>query len=455
MKLPKSPPPVRELLQEPEAAEHLSKLAAIHAGTPLFPLGRYYHWEEVIRRKPPEGLTTRAWWLLMKLQRGLLGRTIPLHDVSGRPFSYATVDAITEHLHEIDKGAAGRIVASAHAGRGQAPPPEITNAETRDRYIIDSLISEAITSSQLEGAATTRAVANDMLRSQRAPRDRSERMILNNFRTMQRIGAIKDEPLSPDLVFELHRVVTEDTLDTADGAGRFRRADEDVVVGDDFGEVFHTPPPAAELPQRMDLMCRFANGETPEHFVHPVLRAIILHFWLAWDHPFVDGNGRTARALFYWSMLRQGYWLFEFVSISEIILRAPVRYGRAFLYTESDDNDLTYFVLYHLGVMREAIAALHDYIGRQTREIHRIEDQLHATRAFNHRQRALLAHALRHPGATYTIAYHQHSHNVVYETARTDLAQLAEAGLLAEQRVGRRREFRPIADLANKLRDDP
>ena len=105
-----------------------------------------------------------------------------------------------------------------------------------------------------------------------------------------------------------------------------------------------TAASASNCTERMGLMCDFANSKTPEGFVHPVLRSIILHFWLAYDHPFVDGNGRVARALFYWSMLRHGYWLFEFVSISQIILKAPVKYGRAFLYTETDDNDLTYFI---------------------------------------------------------------------------------------------------------------
>src|SRR5205814_10028127 len=58
---------------------------------------------------------------------------------------------------------------------------------------------------------------------------------------------------------------------------------------------------------------------------HPMVRSMILHFWLAYDHPFVDGNGRTARALFYWSMLRNGYWMFEYITISKIILSGPDR----------------------------------------------------------------------------------------------------------------------------------
>jgi Fic family protein len=54
-------------------------------------------------------------------------------------------------------------------------------------------MEEAITSSQLEGAATTREVAKEMIREGRQPRDRSERMILNNYLTMQRIGAIRND----------------------------------------------------------------------------------------------------------------------------------------------------------------------------------------------------------------------------------------------------------------------
>jgi Fic family protein len=62
---------------------------------------------------------------------------------------------------------------------------------------------------------------------------------------------------------------------------------------------------------------------------------------LGYEHPFEDGNGRTARALFYWSMLNQGFWLTEFLTVSKILRKAPAKYARSFLYTEQDSNDLT------------------------------------------------------------------------------------------------------------------
>ena len=174
---------------------------------------------------------------------------------------------------------------------------------------------------------------------------------------------------------------------------------------------------------------------------------------LSTDNPrfFVDGNGRTARALFYWSMLRQGYWLSSFVSISGILRHAPAQYARSFLYTETDDNDLTYFIIYQLQILRRAIDVLGELLERKSREIRKVERLLRPSVGFNHRQIALLGHALRRSTARYTIESHQTSHDVVYQTARTDLQELADRGLLERRKVGRRFVFSPPPDLIQRL----
>ncbi|MEK6720647.1 MAG: Fic family protein [Chloroflexota bacterium] len=444
MKPPLAPPSVDSLIANATANGDDRLRAILMGGIRPTVDGKYRHWDTLRQLTPPDGLTREEWWLGIKLARGNIWHELPLTDRDGHNFGYCMPDPAYEMTHVVDRQASGEIAISE----------VVTSPEMRNRYIVSSLIEEAITSSQLEGASTSRAVAKEMLRSGRPPRDRSERMIVNNYRAMNIVRGWKDEPLIPDRVLQLHRVVTDGTLDNPDAAGRLQRPDEARVRVFDraTGELRHTPPPAEQMPARLEAMCKFANDQPTEGFLHPVIRSILLHFWLAYDHPFEDGNGRTARAIFYWSMLTHGYWLTEFLSISTILKRAPGHYAGAFLYTETDGLDTTYFVLNQLKVICRAIDELHAYLAHKARQVRETEKLLRQA-DLNHRQIALLSHALRHPDAEYTFRSHQTSHGVVYQSARTDLLELEQRGLLERRTVGQRFVFRPVTDLAERLAD--
>lgn len=422
------------------------RMSALFLHQTALPTGKYLHWDELKRRKAPGDLSHEEWWAAVSLARSALLETLPLLDKQGRNFVFAVPGPVALDLHHIDRDAAGHI-------RSAAGTP--LQAESQ-RFLISSLVEEAITSSQLEGAATTRWVAADMLRSGRKPRDHSEQMIFNNYRAMEHLRSVRNEPLTPDRVLELHRMITEGTLENPQDAGQYRQNDEVQIVDERDQTVLHLPPAFRQLPKRMQRLCEFANtDENSLPFVHPVLRAILLHFMLGYDHPFADGNGRTARALFYWSMARSGYWLMEYTSISHILRKAPAQYVRAYLYTETGQNDTTYFLIQQLQTIRKAIAALHEYIDRKTRERGETERLLASSLAlrgrFNHRQQALLNHALRNAGAAYRVDAHQRSHGVVYQTARTDLLSLEALGLLEKTRQGNAFVFYAPADLGERL----
>ncbi|MDT0631268.1 Fic family protein [Rubrivirga sp. S365] len=443
MKLP-TPPPARADMYsavfqrlEPGGAALAAFTREMEKGPA--PGGKYRHWDSLRHVPSPKGLRAEDVWAARKMARMGLYRMVPLLDKRGEPFRYALVDPVLERLHRIDRDAAGRI----------ALPERTATEGERDRYLMRSLREEAIASSQLEGASTTRRVAKEMLRTGRAPRTRSEQMILNNYRAMESVRERVDEPLTPDVVTDLHRVVTEGTLD---GSGPFRQAGDGIAVYDDQDQLLHAPPPPDQIAERLERMCAFANEAETGVFLHPALKSILLHFWLAYDHPFVDGNGRTARALFYWSMLREGFWLAEFLSISTVIKRAPARYAKSFLYTETDDNDLTYFILAQLRVIELAVQELGEHLEQKSREVQEARALLRPTVDLNHRQLALLSHAIRRPDAAYTIASHRRSHDVAYATARADLLDLAARGLLDKRKQGRAFVFTVPADLADRLK---
>ena len=441
MKPPQAPPDFDKLLTQ--AIERKRLAPVLQLADRSHDTGSYLHWDDLRRKPAHKGFSHEECWLALKLKRKAAYRQIPLQDRKKKPFHYFIPDSVQRLLHEIDFGAGAYI----------GMPEPIANPQTRDRYIVSSLIQEAITSSQLEGAGTTREVAKEMIRTGRPPRDRSERMILNNYLTMQEIIRIKDQPLSVKLLLDIHKTVTAKALDNPTAAGRFRRADEPIRVMGGENEIFHDPPDARELPERAHHMCEFANAATPSQFIPPAVRAIILHFWLAYDHPFVDGNGRTARALFYWSMLHHGFWLFEFISISNILVKARSRYDCAFLHTETDDNDLNYFILHQADVIRRAITELHTYLDRKQSETQQAVSRLRSMRSLNHRQQALITHALRHPGREYSVESHKTSHSVAYATSRADLLDLAELGLLDKHVRGKTMFFSPALDLSERLED--
>lgn len=409
---------------------------------------QYLHWDKLRHLEPPFGLTSEEWWWRIKvLERQPSMRDLRLLDKAGNPFKYGLPDLLLRSLHHVDQYCAGHVAMD-----------EVVTSEggARQRYLVNSLMEEAIRSSQLEGATTSRREAKELLRTGRIPKDRSEQMILNNFRGLQFMREEMGQDLTPAAVLQLHRILTEGTLDRPDAAGRLQGQDEDRVAVYDRngGRRVHSPPPAEELPERLDRLCEFANEQdNADVFVHPVIRAILLHFGLAYDHPFEDGNGRTARILFFWSMRKSGYWMAEYLSISTILRRAPAQYGRAFLETETDEGDTTYFLIHQLQVIERAIVQMRRYLERKTREVQEVEELLQGADGFNRRQLELLTDAVRHPDASYSFSGHAANHRVTHETARSDLFSLAERGLLTQRRIGREYSFEVPDDLPERLRE--
>lgn len=407
--------------------------------------GEYLHWEKLRYQPTPAGIAPEDGWHLVQMSRLAQRRSLPLTDVRGRAFGYWLPDSALGILHEVDRWGGGSLALAEDAA--------FALDSMRDRVLISSLMEEAIATSQIEGAVTTRKVAKEMLRTNRKPRDRSEQMIVNSYRTIRLLRERLQEPLSIALLLEVQQSMTHDTLDNPTAAGRFRTDSEEITVVDSRdAEIVYVPPPANLLPARMEKLIAFANAppETND-FIHPLVKAALLHFWLAYEHPFVDGNGRTARALLYWFMLKSGYWLFEFLTISRSIVAAPMQYYRSFLYSEHDENDLTYSIVFQLRATRRALTELRDYLTRMQTELQATAAALRRFPDLNHRQRVLLDRALKHPDQVYTFQSHQNSHGITYVTARNDLLDLAARGLLIESRRGRQRAFLPVADLANQI----
>ena len=376
----------------------------------------YEYWDKAKYKKLPEGFTPQMLWTNVKASR--LRSTIPVWNKYG--INLCVTSQMQRLCHEFDMK-----FGSFWEVEGDSQSAE------KKYYLSSSLMEEAIYSSKMEGASTTRIVAKDMLRKKKSPQNKSQQMIVNNYNTIQYIVEHKEQPLTEELLLTIHRLMTEKTLDNPEDAGRFRTNDKVVVADMVEGDIIYTPPSFQEIPEFVESLCNFFNNDNPRTFIHPIIRGIIVHFMLAFMHPFVDGNGRTARALFYWYMLKEGYKLTEYMSISRVIAKSKANYEKAFRYVENDGNDVGYFVAYNLGALEKSFQQLRDYIQRKQRE-KRAASSFMMAGNINQRQALILQQLKEEPDTIFTVKDVQEQFSVSSMTARKDLSDLVQQGYLTE-----------------------
>ena len=446
------PKPSSELVNEIEL-EQLKPLLSKYGATDH--KGRYLHWNE-FKWRVERGDDEIAAWVATKINRE--ARATQLQQLQAEKdfhFSYCIPDSLHARLHSIDK----------MMGRGQEvkDASNFISSSDKQHYFVKSLmLEEAITSSQLEGASTTREVAQEMLKKSLAPKDKSQQMIFNNYQLMKKVIERKDEELSIEFILELHKIATYKAIDNKAVSGQLRQ-ENNIFVTDLYGESIFYPPEWKTIQSRLNNLCDFANQDhSQDHsqgsdFIHPIIKAIILHFMIAYIHPFGDGNGRTARAIFYWSILRvDDYWLFEYVSISKFIKEKHGAYAKAFIYTETDDFDLTYFIYNQVETIEKAVKSLHEYIDRKKDEFHQFRDWVNRSplaETLNGGHLEILKEALKYPGQEFTAKQVAIDLGVTEKTARSYLASLVAKDLLvlAQSRIGKARIYIAPANLKARL----
>lgn len=403
--------------------------------------GNYLHWHDFqFRSKEFKGKDKELAWHVLKLQRSI--SPIPLWDENKVLFNISSM-SLSAKLFKIDKEATLEHLQ--------------LSAQDRNFHLVKGVImEEAISSAQLEGAATTRKVAKELLETQREPRDISERMIVNNWRLIEMADEFKDIDLSPELIRTFNQIATDGAIENDHIAGEFRN--DDVMVRNvATNEIIHEAPEPEDVQKMIDMLCYYANAkhETGSDFVHPIVKACILHFMIGYIHPFMDGNGRTARALFYWFMLKNGYENFKYISISSLLKDAPKAYVKSYVCTETDENDLTHFVDYQLTVILKALERFSAYINDkldETREVLEILDNSPLKKGLQLQHLTVLKKALKNPGRTFTVKEIQTDFNVSHTAARGYLDKLVSMGLLVKYKRGKENGYISPADLKDIIK---
>lgn len=398
---------------------------------------RYLPWQEFKNKTWVPGNKEKI-WSLVKLQRELNKSKTEIKDKDGHYYTLNPRSHV-QFLHEIDLELGGNFMGVSDFSEGD-----------RQQIIRRNLIDESIASSRLEGANTSREVARKMLREGRRPRDKDEQMIVNNHEAMKRIEEeIKHEKLSIALLKDLHRQVTKNTLKDGALEGALRETLDEKgnrlkIMPWDEVTVTYVTPDREFVEEQLPRLIKFANDEGDEMFIHPLTKAIMLHFWVGLLHPFEDGNGRLARILFYWYMLKRGYWAFSYLSLSERIIKSSRQYAEAYIYSEQDGYDLNYFIHYNMDKLKLARQHFREYLKERISENRQAVRIIQSKYHFNTRQLKLLQYLARDEQRyTNPKSYLETNSTIGPVTAWTDLKKLIDDGFLKKIKNGRNVYYYP------------
>ncbi len=290
----------------------------------------------------------------------------------------------------------------------------------------EAILKMAHHSTSIEGNRLTMDEVSRMLRGEDvAAWEKDKKEVLGYVRVLEYIDDLgeKDiEKITEEVILEIHRLNTQGILKKSE-AGHYRKIEVGVING--FGRITFQPPKASHVhPLMKDFVTWLNSNEAKEY--HPVLVSGIAHYELVRIHPFVDGNGRTARALATLCLYLRGFDTKRFFALDDYYNEELGRYYAALQTVDPERIEITEWMEYFtegvavsMGRVKQAISDMS--LDKRLKEQ---KGQLY----LNDRQMKVLKHLQTHPRIT--IGEIQKMFDISRDTANRDLKPLLENNLM-------------------------
>lgn len=381
----------------------------------------YVHWDKFKDMQIPEPDSRMDIWekTLAERDQGFYRRlSFPSFDIK-----WWISNSLEAQLHQLDIGLAG--------GRDLQVLLEPKHIH---RHRTNALLDESITSAQLAGITVSKKAAKEMLLKKRAPQDVNEQVCINIYKALQLAYTKKEENLTEALLLQLHQALTRDTIKLK-GIGRYRTNNKvDLAAVDLSGG--YKPADLTFIPAIAEQLISFYNDDAEPFFIHPLIKAGLIHYIITTARPFKDGNGRIARLLAQMYLLKKEYWVAEFISVSNVVSKFRQQYHKAFSQAQTDDNNAGYFIQFYIQSVQMAFKSLRDFALRINKE--KGEKPAQKIPGYNERQTAVLQWLKEEGTKVVTIRELRSVYGVSKETARTDLTALVEKGWIKYYHINKK-----------------
>lgn len=216
-----------------------------------------------------------------------------------------------------------------------------------------ALILEAHYTTHIEGTQLTLEQSEQLLEGKKIsdtnPDDVTE--LLNYRKAFDLVSHYLNsgDPVTEGLIREIHKKLVAGVRGNSAAPGEYRKI-QNYVVNSKTKKTIYTPPPAYELSRMMSELVQWVNKEEK---INPILVGGIAQFQLVHIHPFLDGNGRTARLLSTLCLYRKGYDFKQLFTISEYYDKNRAEYYKAIQGVRENNMDMTGWLNYFTNGLAE------------------------------------------------------------------------------------------------------
>lgn len=291
-----------------------------------------------------------------------------------------------------------------------------------------ALIAETHYSTHIEGTQLTLEQARKILtgRTVTGVRTDDRKELLNYKEAMEFVSQYlgKGGPITEELIKKIHRILVKDVRGKVSDPGRYRKV-QNYVVNSLTGEIIYTPPPASKVPELMKEFIEWLNNSGN---LSPIIIAGVAQFQSVHIHPFLDGNGRTARLLSTLILYKTGYDFKRLFSLSEYYDKDRKEYYKAIQSVREYNMDMTHWLEYFTEGLRTQMAEV-KVKGERAIKKEVIREKTKSLN-INERQQKILLYLIEKERAS--IEEIRQKFHLVRRTIQRDISKLVNLGLVKE-----------------------
>lgn len=405
----------------------------------------YMPWSEFLRLELPANMSPMGTWEVLTALLRAQALWFPQPTAGHEVYWCNVTNRISRCLSTIDR------LCSSHSTLYR----NVTTESGRP-FMMKSRVADITASAEMDGLEISENSIRRLLELGHAPRSDAQRLVLNTMRVMTNIEEYADRPFEASLLNELHARLSEG-VNT--GCLPQTKPPVGLLIQTDLDRYLDTSPA-----QAIDFICAYANNEIGERYEHPAIRAVTFNEMIHHLHPLPDLNNQVGRLLSRLYCIKNGIPLLGLVPLTHAkvmwergqppydqLSPSPREYAE-WRGVDVCDATLNTTISLELAVM--TLESLEQSMTRAAERDQRVRQTLAAGRHFNHRQRSIVARAMRDPDAEFRIGYHKMNHGITYATARKDLVRLVELGYLTCDRNGHAFVYRSGPEIRNLHESD-